>query len=95
MKIISMNIRGVEGKNKKKYLCELILKEQVDVVCLQETKSKELRMEGIYKMWGTNEVEWVENGNVNNARGVITMWRENCFMFCKVFNGHNYSIIEG
>jgi len=43
-KIISMNIRGVEGNNKKKYLHELIQKEHTYVVCLQETKCQKMGM---------------------------------------------------
>jgi len=46
-------------------------------------------------MWGSNEIEWVVNGNVNNAGGVITMWRKSCFHLSTVFNGSNYSIIAG
>jgi len=49
MEIINMNIRGVGG-NRKKYLRELIQKERADVVCLQETKCKEMGKEEIFKM---------------------------------------------
>jgi len=42
MKLISMNIRGVGGSMKRKYLGDLITKEQLDFVCIQETKYKEL-----------------------------------------------------
>ena len=83
MKIISMNIRGVGGSNKKKYLRELIKKEGADLVCLQEIKCKKMVMKEIFKLWGSNEVEWIENGNENNVGGVITMWRRNCFLLSK------------
>ena len=95
MKIISMNIRGVRGAHKRKYLRELIHKEQAGMVCLQEIKCKDLGSHEIFKMWGSNEIEWVVNGNVNNVEGVITMWRKSCFCLRTVFNGSNYSIIEG
>jgi len=45
-------------------------------------------------MWGTNEVDWVENGVENNAEGLITMWRKCCFLLSNFINGKNYSIIE-
>jgi len=69
----------------------LIKKEQV---CLQEAKCKELGQEEIFKMWGTNEVDWVENGIKNNAGEVITMWRRSCFLLSNFINEKNYSIIE-
>jgi len=78
-----MNIRGVGGSNKKKYLRELIKKEGADLVCLQEIKCKKMVMKEIFKLWGSNEVEWIENGNENNVGGVITMWRRNCFLLSK------------
>jgi len=70
MKLISMNIREI-GEIKKKYLEDLIKKEKADIVCLQETKCKELEKEKIFKMWGTNDVEWVERGAKNNAGGLL------------------------
>jgi endonuclease/exonuclease/phosphatase family metal-dependent hydrolase len=38
MKIISWNIRGLNGRSKKKMLRDLILAEKPDIVLLQETK---------------------------------------------------------
>ena len=51
-------------------------------------------MEEIFKMWGTNEVEWVQNGNDNKFGGVLIMWRKKCFLLHNAFNGNNYSIIS-
>jgi len=34
MKLISLNIRGVGGSIKKKYLGDLIQKEEADLVCI-------------------------------------------------------------
>jgi exonuclease III len=38
MKIISWNIRGLNGRSKQKMLRDLILAEKLDIVLLQETK---------------------------------------------------------
>ena len=61
MKIISMNIRGIEGSIKRRYLSTLISNEQADMVCIQETKCSELNKESVFQLWGSNEIEWVEN----------------------------------
>jgi len=95
MKLISMNIRGTGGSSKKKYLEDLIRKEQANVVCLQETKCKELWKENIFKMWGTNDIDWVERGADNNVGGVITIWRRSRFHLVNVITGMNFCIIEG
>jgi len=95
MKIIRMNIKGVGGNLKKKCLEELIKKKQEDVVCLQETKFKEMGKKCIFKMWRTNEIDWIKRGVKNNASGMITMWMRSCFHLANVITGENYCIIQG
>jgi len=95
MKLISMNISGVGGSSKTRYLEDLVRKEQSYVVCLQETKCKELGKEIFFQMWGTNEIDWVERGTDNNAGGVITMWRRSCFHLDNIIIGVIFCIIEG
>ena len=63
-------------------------------MCLQEIKYKEIKYKENFKLWSSNEVEWIENANENNVGGVITMWRRNCFLLSKVTNGNKYNIIE-
>ncbi|XP_068498242.1 uncharacterized protein [Phaseolus vulgaris] len=95
MKIISLNIRGVGGALKRNYIRDLINREQVDMVCLQETKCSEFSREKVCLLWGTNEVEWVENKALNNAGGVLTMWSNKSFQLSKFVNGRNYTVVEG
>jgi len=45
MKILSLNIRGVGRAVKKNYVRDLISREQVDMVCLQETKCSDFSRE--------------------------------------------------
>jgi len=95
MKIISLDVRGLGGNKKRRYLKELIFKEQVGMVCIQETKCSEFGKENCFNMWGSNEIDWVENGAINNAGGIITVWRRSCFQLSSFFNRNNSSIIEG
>ena len=46
-------------------------------------------------MWGSNEIDWIEIGAVNNGGGIITMWKKDCFEMKRYINGNNFSIIEG
>jgi len=70
MKIISINVRGLGGNVKRKYLRDLISKEQANMVCLQKTKCFVLSKESCYLLWGSNELDWVENGANNIAGGI-------------------------
>ena len=95
MKILSLNIKGVGGANKRNYVRDLISREQVDMVCLQETKCSDFSREKVCLLWGTNEVDWVENKVVNNAGGVITMWSNRAFQLSSFVNGRNFSVRRG
>jgi len=90
-----MNRRGIGGSTKRTYLRDLIRKEEVGMVCLQETKFSVISKEHCYYLWGSNEIEWMENGAVNNAGGIITRWRRSSFDMIRYFNGKSYSVIEG
>ena len=73
MKIVSLNIRGLGGSIKRKYIRDLISKEQVDMICLQETKCSEFSKENGFLLWGSNDIGWIEVSACNNARGIIIM----------------------
>ena len=57
MKLIRMNIRGLEGRIKRKYISDLIRKEQVGFICLQETKCEQISKERCCQIWGSNEID--------------------------------------
>jgi len=46
-------------------------------------------------LWGSNEIEWMENEAVNNEEGIITMWTRSSFNMTNYFNEKSYSIVEG
>jgi len=94
MKLISMNIKGLGGRIKRKYISDLIRKEQVGFICLQETKCEHISKEKCYQIWGSNEIDWIENGVVNNGGGLVTIWKKNCFEIKRYKHGNNFSIIE-
>jgi len=95
MKIISINIRGLRGSVKCKYIKDLIWNEQGRMVCIQETESNNLDLNTLFLLWGTNEIGWVENKAIQSAGGLITMWRKNYFEMTGYINGTSYNIIEG
>lgn len=57
MRILSYNVRGLGGRVKRKVIKKLIQKEEVDVVCIQESKLSKLDLRMGGEMWGDKEVE--------------------------------------
>ena len=95
MKVVSLNIRRLGGGIKRKYIKDLISKEQADMICLQETKCDEISKELVFHLWGSNDIGWIEVGARNNKRGIITMWRNNQFQLVNSVKGNNFSAVEG
>jgi len=48
----------------------------------------------IFKMWGSNEIDSVKMGVVNNAGGVIMRCRRRCLQVTTAFAGENLCIIQ-
>jgi len=67
MKIVSLNIRGLGGSIKRKYIRDLISKEHVEMICLQETKCSDISKENGFLLWESNDIGWIEVGASNNA----------------------------
>ena len=57
MNILSLNVRGLEGTIKSRYLKEIIYKEGIEMVCLQETKAQSINNKSCYAIWGDIDIE--------------------------------------
>ena len=56
MLIVNLNIRGLGGGTKARYLRSIIGREEAEFVCLQETKTSELSDARCYNLWGTTKL---------------------------------------
>jgi len=52
MKVISLNVRGLGGDIKWKYIKELIGKEKPGIMCAQETKLISVSASKCFGLWG-------------------------------------------
>jgi len=59
MLIVNLNIRGLGGSTKARYLRQIIACEGVKFMCLQETKIVVLSEAGCFSLWGDNKVGWL------------------------------------
>jgi len=70
---------------KRKYIRDWVSKEHVDMICLQETKCFVFRKESCYLLWGSNEIDWIENDASNNASVELLRCGERITSSCLVF----------
>jgi len=95
MLIFNLNIRGLGGGTKARYLRRCISVEGVEFMCLQETKLVEVIDARCFSIWGDNNIGWVHNGGENGAGGLLSMWNKAAFKYEGHLVGKGYIAIMG
>jgi len=95
MIIVNLNIRGLGGGTKARYLSHLVIKEGADFLCLQETKSSSFSDVRCFLLWGSCNIGWVHHKGINGARSMITMWNKEAFEYGSHVVGTGFIAIVG
>ncbi|XP_068504280.1 uncharacterized protein [Phaseolus vulgaris] len=93
MLIVNLNIRGLGGGTKARYLRSIIGREEAEFVCLQETKTSELSDARCYNLWGDNKVGWVHNKGDNGSGSLLSLWNTKSFTYESHVMGKGFIII--
>ncbi|KAJ9704077.1 hypothetical protein PVL29_005385 [Vitis rotundifolia] len=87
IRILSWNVRGANDKEKRQVIKSVIKSNKVDVVCLQETKIKEMSM-GIVRSLGVGRfLEWRAINSRGAAGGVLVFWDNRLIQLLEVEEG--------
>ena len=74
IKILSCNVRGADDVAKRKVIKAFIKMQRVDVVCLQETKFKEVSS-GFIKSLGVGRfLDWAALRAEGASGGIVIFW---------------------
>ena len=95
MLIFNLNIRGLGGGTKARYLKRCIATEEVEFVCIQETKTVEITEARCFSLWGDNNIGWIHNGGANGNGGVLSMWHKDTFTYESHSLGKGYIATVG
>ena len=74
LKILSWNVRGANDGAKRKVLKAFIKMQRADVVCLQETKLKEVSNRMIRSLGVGRFLEWVAIKAEGASGGILIFW---------------------
>lgn len=80
---------------KRKIITQIIQKDEIDVLCIQESKMSKLDSRVYGELWGDCEVEKREMEAVNCAGGVVMMWGKGNFQINDQFLGSNVVGLKG
>lgn len=95
MNIISYNIRGLGRGVKWAAIRRLIRKENVDMICLQETKKEVIDKAMCQSLWGDAAVCWEMQPAINTAGGILCSWSEKTFKLHRRVVGNGYILLAG
>jgi len=95
MIIVNLNIRGLGGGTKARYLRPIIGCEEEKIVCLQETKTSELLDARCYTLWGDNKVGWIHNKGDNGSGSLLSLWNTESFSYESHVMGKGFIAISG
>ena len=74
MKIISYNVRGLGGGDKREEVQRLVLDKHPLVMCLQETKLQVLNDAILQSIWGNNSAGYSYQPSSGASGGLVTVW---------------------
>ncbi|XP_059429183.1 uncharacterized protein LOC132162996 [Corylus avellana] len=74
LSILSWNVRGLNKRDKRLRVSNLLRDWNADVVCLQETKIQCMSRNIVRSLWGRNHVDWCCLDSCGASGGILIMW---------------------
>jgi exonuclease III len=90
MIIASFNVRGLGGRIKKSRVCDLIFKNHIDFLAVQETKMESVTDKLCHSIWGSEDCSWAVCPSVGNSGGMLSIWRKSSSTLIFSFVGEGY-----
>jgi len=73
MRILSINARGFGSPVKWRYIKDIIRKEGIRMVCLQEVRMVNFNFNKCCQLWGDNDIDYLYSEPCNGAGGILTI----------------------
>jgi len=73
-KLLSWNVRGINNRDKRLLLKNVLRDWSCNLVCIQETKLEEVQLSDIRSIEGNQSMDFVALKAQGSAGGIIVMW---------------------
>ncbi|MCH98940.1 endonuclease/exonuclease/phosphatase family protein [Trifolium medium] len=90
MIVSSFNIRGIGGALKRRRIRDMVRVQKIDFLALQETKLEIIPDSVCYKIWGSQDCEWVYLPSVGRSGGILSIWRKSNNSLIFSFKGEGF-----
>src|ERR1044072_6667263 len=95
MIVLSMNVRVVGSSIKQLAVRNLVTKNKVDLVCLQETKLQDVDVNCCRRISGDASFGWEFSPAVNRGGGLLCIWRYDFWTVSSCSKGQGIICISG
>ncbi|XP_057415016.1 uncharacterized protein LOC130709903 [Lotus japonicus] len=95
MRILTYNIRGLGNSVKWRIIRELIIKEEVNFACFQETKLETIDVRLCKSLWGDDSFEWTFLPAINRGGGLLCVWDRSTFKLIQEHIGRGFICLRG
>ncbi|GKV02337.1 hypothetical protein SLEP1_g14790 [Rubroshorea leprosula] len=86
---------GLGRAGKKRLLRDIVSKEKIDFLALQETKVTGIDRNTCKLVWGTEDFGWVAKDACGLSGGILCVWNSKALTMSRVIEGENFIGIEG
>ncbi|KHN34609.1 hypothetical protein glysoja_011162, partial [Glycine soja] len=95
MNILSFNSRGLGNGIKRSAIRKLTLANNVDILCIQETKKESIDKTFCQYLWGDDNVSWEFVPSISAAGGLLCIWDNDSFVVDRRVVDRGYILLEG
>ncbi|KAL3005674.1 hypothetical protein AAZX31_08G233200 [Glycine max] len=95
MNIISYNVRGLGRGVKWPAIKKLVIRHNIDMICLQETKKETIDKSTCQALWGDSDVNWEAQPATNSAGEILCIWSNKNFKLERKVQGPGFIMLEG
>jgi exonuclease III len=86
----SFNIRGLGGRVKRRKVRELVRREKVELLALQETKVANVDSSFCRSLWGGENVAWRCNPALGRSGGLLILWDKDKGRLLETFQSQGF-----
>jgi len=95
MNILSFNSRGLGSGVKWSAIRRMTLSNNIDILCIQETKKESIDKKLCQYLWGDSSVTWECVSSSNAAGGLLCIWNNESFLVERRAVGRGFIMLEG
>ena len=95
MNILSYNSRGLGSGVKWSGIRKLTLANNIDILCIRETKKESVDVKLCQYLWGGSSVSWECVPSSNAAGGLLCIWNNGSFLVDRRVLGRGFIMLEG